>query len=61
MNDKPEINKVTINTTPDNIRNQILAVMKATVDASAESAMEQVELLEGVTELLDDILVQIDK
>ena len=55
------IMKVSIHTTPDKVRKQILAVMKATVDASAESDMERVAVLEGLTELLDDILVQIDK
>jgi hypothetical protein len=50
--------KVIINIDSDTIRVQILAVMKATVDASAESDMERVNQLEGVTELLDDILAQ---
>ena len=51
---------VIINTTAEKVRGQILAVMKAAIDASAEAEMERVELLEGLIELLDDILVQID-
>ena len=52
--------KVIINTTAEKVRGQILAVMKAAIDASAESEMGRVALLEGVIELMDDILVQID-
>lgn len=51
---------VIINTTAEKVRGQILAVMNSAIDASDEGLTERVRVLEGLIELLDDILVQID-
>ena len=51
---------VIINTTTEKVRGQILAVMNSAIDASDEGLTERVRVLEGLIELLDDILVQID-